>query len=62
MLTTSTIFTSDQLKKLYILYNHAADNFLYTNNIITSQAFNVSEIIDEQYGAITVTEYQTYFY
>lgn len=62
LLSTPVVFTSDRLKKPCVLHNHAADNFLYTNYSITSRAFNVSEMIDEQYGTITVTEYQSYFY
>ncbi|MGE7599916.1 hypothetical protein [Lysinibacillus fusiformis] len=62
LLTTPVIFSSDQLKKPCVLHNHAADNFLYTNERITSYDFEVYEIIDEHYGTITVTEYQTYFY
>lgn len=62
LLTTPIVFSSDQLKKPCVLHNHAADNFLYTNEHITSYDFKVSEIIDEQYGIITVTEYQTYYY
>lgn len=62
MFTTPVIFSSDQLKKPCVLHNHVADNFLYTNERITSYDFEVYEIIDEHYGTITVTEYQTYFY
>lgn len=62
LLTTPVVFSSDQLKKPCVLHNHAADNFLYTNYRITSRTFNVYELIDEYYGTITVTEYQSYFY
>lgn len=62
LLITPVIFTSEQLKKPCILHNDAADNFLYTHATIATSTFNVYEILDEQYGVITVTEYQNFFY
>lgn len=60
MFTKPIIFRSNQLKKPCVLHNHAADNFLYTYQGITSSAFDVYEIVDEQYGVITVTEYKSF--
>lgn len=60
MLSTPYIFSSKQLQEPCVLHNHVADDFLYKRGTLNTNNFNVYEIIDEQHGVITVTEYQSY--